>query len=99
MTRAEIRAEWAARVAAQRASGYSAAAWCFAEDVPLHSFYTWRTRLATPEAPATPQWAAVVATAPETAGLTVQVGAVTITVQTGFDPALLAAVLRVVAAC
>ena len=99
MTRTEIRAEWAARVAAQAASGRSAIDWCFQQDISLQSFYNWRKRLASPEPPVAPQWAAVAAVDTEASGLTVQVGAVRILVPVGFDPALLAAVLRVVAAC
>lgn len=96
MTQAEAVALWTDRVAAQRASGVSAAAWCAQHDVALHSFYAWRKRLTAGPA-AAPAWVAL-GPAPAPAGLTVRVGAVTIEVPDGFEPRMLAAVLRVAAA-
>lgn len=96
MTREDTHALWKARVAAQQASGLSAIAWCFQQDVPLQPFYSWRRRLSTPAtAPATPAWLTV---APEhAAALTLHVGPVTLDVCPGFDPQVLAAVLAVLA--
>lgn len=93
MTREERVALWADRVAAQGASGVSAAAWCASADVPLPAFYAWRKRLASPEsAEAGTRWAAL---APEAeSGLTLRVGAAAITVTAGFDARLLAEVVR-----
>lgn len=95
MTQSERRAFWAERVAAQGASGASAAAWCAQWDVPLAAFYQWRKRLAKPEPVGEARWARVDegAPAPES-GLTLRVGAAAITVTAGFDPALLAEVVR-----
>jgi hypothetical protein len=101
MTQAEAVALWTDRVAAQAASGLSVATWCAQHDVALHSFYAWRKRLTAAPAPA-PAWVALEpasAPSPAPAILTVWVGAVAIEVPDGFDPRMLAAVLRVVAAC
>lgn len=98
MTHDERLAVWQQRLDDQQASGLSIVAWCFQQDIREQSFYTWRRRLtaqaATPP-PATPHWLALDPAAEAGSRLTLQVGAVAITVTAGFDPQLLADVVRV----
>jgi hypothetical protein len=96
------RATWQRLLAEQQASGLSITAWCFQQDIREQTFYNWRKRLAKtePTPSASPsQWLAL-APAPTAAhGLTLQVGPGAITVTTGFDPHLLAEVVRVLTQC
>jgi hypothetical protein len=98
MTHDERRALWQQRLDEQQASGLSIVAWCFQQDIAEQRFYAWRRRLtaqAAPPPPATPQWLALDPAVEAGSGLTLHVGAVAITVTTGFDPQLLADVVRV----
>jgi hypothetical protein len=96
------RAHWQRLVAEQQASGQSIVAWCFQENICEQTFYYWRKRLAalvpTPAA-ATSQWLALDTASAAGSGLTLTVGPVAITVTAGFDPQLLADVVRVLAQC
>lgn len=101
MTSDARRAHWQRLLAEQQASGLSIVAWCFQQDISEQQFYYWRKRLAAPAstpAGATPHWLALDPASPTAAGLTLQVGPVAITVTAGFDPQVLAAVVRVLTA-
>ena len=101
MTADARRAHWQRLLAEQQANGLSITTWCFQQDLRETTFYYWRKRLATPAptpAASTPQWLALDTEPMAGAGLTLQVGAVAITVTPGFDPQLLAAVVRVLTA-
>lgn len=93
------RAHWHAQVAAQKASGQTAVAWCADHDISPHTFSYWRAKLQSP-ADSKPGWVSVVE-APEErpASLQVRVGAATIDVIPGFDVGLLRDVVRALAAC
>lgn len=101
MTSDARRADWQRLLAEQQASGLSITAWCFQQDIREQTFYNWRKRLAatvpTPSA-STSQWLALAPTPAAGQGLTLQVGRVAITVTAGFDPQLLADVVRVLTA-
>jgi hypothetical protein len=90
------RTTWQRLLAEQQASGMSVTAWCFQQDIREQTFYNWRKRLAA-TAP-TPQWVALAPTSVSGQGLTLQVGPVAITVTAGFDPHLLADVVRALTA-
>jgi hypothetical protein len=86
------RADWQRLLAEQQASGMSVTAWCFQQDIREQTFYNWRKRLAATAPPS--QWLALAPTPAAGHELTLQVGPVAITVNAGFDPHLLADVVR-----
>jgi hypothetical protein len=99
MTSDARRADWQRLLVEQQASGLSITAWCFQQDIREQTFYHWRKRLtAAPPAASTPQWLALAPTPAAGPGLTLQVGPVAILVTAGFDPHLLADVVRVLTA-
>jgi hypothetical protein len=97
MTSEARRADWQRLLMEQQASGLSIPAWCFQQDIREQTFYYWRKRLAAHAS--APQWLAIAPTPAAAHGLTLQVGPGAITVTPGFDPHLLAAVVRVLAQC
>ncbi|WP_282200609.1 IS66 family insertion sequence element accessory protein TnpA [Collibacillus ludicampi] len=61
MSHAELRKEWEVRIAAFRASGQSASAWCRAHQLKLHQFRYWLRKIEHKEAAVTPssKWISV----------------------------------------
>lgn len=100
----DARGEWEARIAACRASGQKAAAWCREHGISRRQLYWWMKKLADenagapePSAGTRPaQWLAVqVDRSPEdVTSLDVKVGSAVIEVKQGFDPALLRDVVK-----
>lgn len=103
MTKTELRKEWSARVAAYKASGQSASAWCAANNLnPRHLWY-WLRKYKNIETPAmkTSKWLSVEVNELKPNGtqgtLLVRVGQATVEIKPGFNPALLSAVVRILA--
>ena len=101
MTRRE---EWQKRVTEFRASGQSVKAWCEAHGIKRKRMYHWLRELpASPASEVAPsQWLPVAVSGdqrqvPES-DLVIRVGDATVEVRPGFDPALLADVMRVLMA-
>jgi hypothetical protein len=107
----EIRSAWTRRVAEQRASGLSAAAWCREKGINQPSLHYWLKQLPAAEASASaPQWLAVAmdsaedcaSDAPSWTGprsyLTLRIGRISIDIAPDFDPHLLCNVLGVLEA-
>lgn len=92
---------WASRIDDYRASGERVAAWCERHQVPPKQLYYWMRKLKsgdqqTPPAGG-PRWVAlaVAESAPgEAAPILVTVGAATVEVRAGFEPAVFAEVVR-----
>lgn len=101
MTRAERQKGWEARITGFLASGQSATTWCAANDVKPHQLWYWVRRHKTQhDAPSakSPEWLAVeVDDHVASSALLIKVGQASIEVEPGFDPALLAAVVRTLA--
>lgn len=102
MTRAELRQEWEARVAAYKASGQSVPAWCAALDVKPHQLRYWIRKLdpAQTAVKSSAMWLTMEVDQRSTeseSGLFIRVGQATIEVKPGFDQALLADVVRTLA--
>jgi hypothetical protein len=100
MTKTELRNEWEARVEAFKASGQSTSTWCAAHDLKPYQLRSWLRKLqpkdTTTAMPS--QWMSV-----EVGGLghsnlestlLIRVGQATVEVKPGFDPTLLADVVR-----
>jgi len=87
-----------ALVAECRASGMTAKAWCEAKGIEYRRYIYWATKMNKEGQHVPQQWAAVTMTkdAPATSEIRLNCGKWTICVGTGFSPALLADVLRVV---
>ena len=87
-----------ALVAECRTSGMTAKAWCEAKGIEYQRYVGWATKLNREEQHKPQQWAAVTLTKEESATGEIRLcyGKWTIYVGTGFSPALLADVLRVV---
>lgn len=101
MSREEMTELWIARINDYRASGERVAAWCERPQVTSHQLCDWMRKLkeADQQTPAAdkPKWVAVSlaqAAEPEAAPLLVRVGTVAVEVRAGFEPAVLAAVVR-----
>jgi transposase-like protein len=101
MSRRGTAEQWVTRINDYLASGERAAAWCERNQVSLKQLYYWMAKLkkADRHAPSTtgPQWVALPieeTTAAEARPLVVRVGTVTVEVRPGFEPAVLADVVR-----
>lgn len=92
------KSEQQALVAECRASGMTAKAWCEAKGIEYRRYVAWATKLNREEQHKPPQWADVTMTkSDDSAGeIRLKCGKWTICVGTGFSPALLADVLKVV---
>jgi hypothetical protein len=91
---AQARVRWAGLIKRWRGSGQTMLGWCGEQGVSYTQFCKWRRRLEA-EREATPLTLIPVVSTPSPRALVVQLpGAVGIEVESGFDPALLAAVVR-----
>lgn len=103
MTRAEVRKEWEARVSAFKASGQSVAAWCAANDEKPHLLWAWLRRFRSTDVavPVPSKWISLEMDDPGSNSsrnvLHVRVGNAVIEIQPGFNPVLLAEVVRTLA--
>lgn len=101
MTREEMAELWISRIKNYRASGERAATWCEHHHVTRRQLGYWTRKLKkaeqlTPSA-SRPQWVSVRVDEPASDGATpilVRVGAVAVEVRSGFEPSLLADVVR-----
>jgi transposase-like protein len=97
MTNETLAAQWRERFDDYARSGLSVERWCVAHDLSEYRFYYWRRKLSNRAASARQSgvdWLALPidkSPRPESS-LTVRVGAASIDVAPGFDPALLRAV-------
>lgn len=101
MTRAGMAELWISRINDYRASGERVATWCARHQVTDRQLWYWMRKLKKSEQlvpPASkPQWASVSVDEPASAGavpILVRVGAVAVEVRSGFEPSLLANVVR-----
>lgn len=91
--RERTQALWETRLEAFRASGQSVAQWCREQEIPAHQL-RYRLQKESATLPSS-QWVALPrASQPTNAGVSLQVGSIAVHVQSGFDPAVLAEVLR-----
>lgn len=103
MTKLTLREEWEARVADFRASGKTAKAWCDEHQLKLHQLWCWVRKIESSRSPKpkalSPQWVRLPMEGPSSHDvLTLKVGNVALEVRPGFDPALLADVIKVLKA-
>ena len=104
MSNPQLAQEWRERLEDFAHSEMTVQEWCEFNRVSLSQYYYWRRRLAQPSAktPATPRWQTVEILdniQPPTAktSLNVHIAGAAIEVSTGFDPALLRAVVSALA--
>ena len=90
--------EQRARVTECRASGIKAKAWCEAKGIEYRQYVYWATKMNRESQPKPQQWAHVTMTKEEssTTEIRLQCGKWTICLETGFNPILLADILKVV---
>mgnify|MGYP001289011261 CR=1 FL=1 len=105
MTQEELREVWSARIKDYRSSGERVATWCERHEVTPRQLWYWMRKLkrADEQKPATskPQWVPIRMDEPSSDGaspLLVKVGSASIEVRPGFEPSLLADVVRVLKA-
>jgi hypothetical protein len=99
MNRSDLRYKWEQRMANFASSGQSASKWCSANEISIHQFWYWKRRLKTTENTVSdsPKWLAfemedsIENSKPK---LVVKVGHASLEIQHGFDPKLLAEVVR-----
>jgi len=97
-TQLERRQLWNSRIAAFRASGQKATEWCAAEQINRRQLYNWMRRLEN-EQPEERSGAWLTVKVDEkpvqtTSSLQIKIGSASIEVKSGYDPALLADVVR-----
>ena len=105
MSRATKRDEWFERLADLSSSGLSQKEWCAQNGVPLHQLGYWRRRLqqegtSESDTGGAGEWFGLRLFPEEKvefSGLRVEVGPACVTIQTGFDVALLRAVVQALA--
>lgn len=96
----ERRFQWEKRIAAYKSSGQSVREWCAANGVDPNRLWYWLRRTRTEDAGTrSTRWLPVEVTGRadeggQAGGLLVRIGKVGIEVKQGFDPELLAAVVR-----
>jgi transposase-like protein len=105
MTKTELRKEWAERVAAYKASGQKASAWCVAHDLNPRQLSYWLRKYKNTDTSAImpSQWLSLEVNESRTSSakgsaLLIRVGQATVEVKPGFNPALLSDVVRTLAA-
>src|SRR5690606_33139133 len=101
MTKDERLALWVARIKDYQASGERVATWCERHQVTQHQLWYWMRKVKQAEQPVQladhPQWMALRLDETKTGGvqsLLVRVGTASIEVKAGFEPSLLADVVR-----
>jgi hypothetical protein len=94
------RAIWRAKIASQKASGLTIAAWCAEQGISPHTFSYWRAKFVEPPVGAS-DWVSIASDPDVTAGgsLCVRVGAATVEVSAGFDARLLSDVVTALSRC
>jgi hypothetical protein len=100
MTNTELSKRWETRIAEFKASGQSATVWCANNNLKIHQLRYWLRKFKAAEKTtfSSSQWLSVeVGEAPSDSDtLAIKVGKVTIEVRPGFDPQLLAKVVRTI---
>ncbi len=86
-------ADWPELIKDYQSSGLSAAAWCRENNLKPHQLY-YRLDKAKDKKKAASKWLLLESDEPETESIKVKIGPATIEVKPGFNPALLAAVVR-----
>jgi transposase-like protein len=93
---------WIARISDYRASGERVAQWCERHQVTQHQLYYWMRKLRDtgeqqPASTTGPKWVSLPVEScanEETAPIRITVGTIAVEVRPGFDPAVLASVVR-----
>lgn len=99
MSRSDLRNEWEQRIANFTSSGQSASKWCEANEISIHQFWYWKKRLKTTQNTFSDssKWLAfemddsIENSKPK---LVVKIGQASLEIEHGFDPKLLADVVR-----
>lgn len=86
-------ADWSELIKDYQASGLSAAAWCRENNLKPHQLH-YRLDKAKGKKKAAPKWLPLESAKPETESIKIKIGPATIEVNPGFNPSLLAAVVR-----
>lgn len=99
MKKSELRIEWEQRIANFLSSGQSASKWCAANEVSIHQFWYWKKRLKNTQdnVDDSPRWLSLEmddSIEKLKSRLVVRVGQASVEVEPGFDPRLLADVVR-----
>ncbi len=99
MDKNELRREWEQRIADYRASGLSRAKWCQQNSLKAHQLKYWLKRMEDPTVSSKPSttWTSVVMVNPSSddGSIQVKIGECSIEVKQGFNPSLLADVVKV----
>src|SRR3954454_22158957 len=98
--KSELRKEWKKRIADYKASGQTQTKWCGSNDISIHQFRYWMKRIRdhhSTERTNNP-WVPIVIEDPKPEvydSLQINVGSISIEVNPGFNPSLLAEVIQV----
>lgn len=96
----ELRKEWERRIAVYRSSGQTQANWCKANEISINQLKYWMRKIegSKPKSKVSTQWAPVTLEESEDYQdefIQIKVGAASIEVKPGFNPFLLAEVIKV----
>jgi hypothetical protein len=99
MPKTELRKEWERRISVFKASGQTQSKWCAANDLKIHQFKYWLKRIEDSNSTQknSTQWTSVTieeATEAADESLHVKIGQASIEVKPGFNPTLLADLVR-----
>lgn len=96
----ELRKKWEQRISAYKASGLTQAKWCETNEISIHQFKYWLRKIK--DYPmignTNNQWVPVVIEDPEpklNESIQIRIGVASIEVKSGFNPSLLAEVIKV----
>ncbi|WP_017753734.1 IS66 family insertion sequence element accessory protein TnpA [Calidifontibacillus oryziterrae] len=104
MSQNDLRQEWERRIAVFRASGQPQTKWCEANELNIHQLKYWLKKIEGPKSASTPlsKWVPVTMDdqVDDSSESTIQIkmGQASIEVKSGFDPTLLANVVRTLGA-
>jgi hypothetical protein len=94
----ELQLQWKENILKQQQSGLSIAAWCFQNNIVIHTFYYWRGKLF-PKSLDRNAFTEVIPDNNRGSGISLEYQGVQVHLSQNFDPSVLQACLKVLKTC